>query len=229
MRAAVLPGRGVGGAPMRRMDGAARFAVVAAAPRCIARWSRVGRRLRVRGLRPSAALRGRRIAGVDVGGLSTTEATRRLLASASGAAGGVPVDFVVGSKRVADHAARSSASQVDWAAAVDAARAARATASGPCAAPAARRAVLRRGASPRRRVYDAALNYELDQIAAPVDRPHREAGLVLHGLHAGDRPGAAPGTSSTAKRPPRRDRRGRCPGSSAGAGVAARAATTRRR
>ena len=44
---------------------------------------------------------------------------------------------------------------------------------------------------PQVRAYDAAVTYKLGLLARAIDRPHREASLVLHGLKPAVVPGAA--------------------------------------
>jgi vancomycin resistance protein YoaR len=129
---------------------------------------------------PDKLARGIRIDGIDVGGLSASEATA-LLERRSRATLGTPVSFVA-----AGHTFRLKASDIalrpDWAAAVAKARHA-GDGLGPLRG--FRRLELRffgndvSAAS----AYDSAkLKAELARIAAIVDRPHRDAALVRHGL-----------------------------------------------
>lgn len=131
---------------------------------------------------------GTRIAGVDVGGMKPDDA-ERLLARRAARLAGVPVTFVVGSKRVAI-TPRELGVSVDWRAAV-----ATAAHRGGGFAPVRgfRRLALRvlhRDQVPPPRVYDAALDYELGQVAQRVASVHREAQLVRHGLRISVEPGA---------------------------------------
>ncbi|HEY5099342.1 MAG TPA: hypothetical protein VII54_04740, partial [Gaiellaceae bacterium] len=114
---------------------------------------------------------GTRIAGVDVGGMKPDDA-ERLLARRAARLAGVPVTFVVGSKRVAITPHELGVS-VDWHAAV-----ASAAHAGGGFAPLRgyRRLTLRFFAGnrvPAPRVYDAALQYELTQVAHRVTSAHR--------------------------------------------------------
>jgi len=119
------------------------------------------------------------VAGVNVGGLSEEEAQARLEATARRYAS-VPVAFTAGGKRFA---LRPAALDVrgDWNAA-----AAEALEEGGGARPlrGLKRLWLRiSGAEvqPSFDVYDPALDYRLSELAAEVDRPAREASLVLRG------------------------------------------------
>jgi vancomycin resistance protein YoaR len=118
------------------------------------------------------------VAGVNVGGLSEEEAQARLAATARRYAS-VPVVFTAGGERFA---LRPAALDVrgDW-------NAAAATAvdegGGPLPFRGLKRLWLRvSGAEvePTFDVYDPALEYRLSQLAAEIDRPAREASLVLH-------------------------------------------------
>jgi vancomycin resistance protein YoaR len=129
---------------------------------------------------PSTLARGVQVDGVDVGGLSTAEATR-LLQQRSQVALRTPVRFVV-----AGHAFRLTASDIglrpDWTTAVAAARD-RGDGFGPLRG--FRRLKVRVFGDDvtATAVYDKTkLNAVLSRIAARVDQPHREAAVVLHGL-----------------------------------------------
>ena len=129
---------------------------------------------------PSRIADGVRIAGVDVGGMTTREAERTLQHKAEALAA-VPVTF-----RVGPHAwrlqPRRLGIQVDWAAAVDAVRR-QGEGFGPLRG--FRRLDLRffgADVAPPTQVYDAALRYWLDRIGRTVNSPHRDAAIVLHGL-----------------------------------------------
>jgi vancomycin resistance protein YoaR len=124
---------------------------------------------------------GVRVDGVDVGGLSTAQATKTLERRAQVSLA-EPVEFVAAGGTFAISAARLGL-KPDWAAAVAAARD-KGDGFGPLRG--FRRIKLRvfgggdvvAGASYRA----AALKAELARIAAKVDRPHREAAIVRHGL-----------------------------------------------
>jgi vancomycin resistance protein YoaR len=129
---------------------------------------------------PSRIAGGVRIAGIDVGGMTTKEAERTLREKADSLAA-VPVTF-----RVGQHAwrlqPRRLGIQVDWAAAVDAVRR-QGQGFGPLRG--FRRLDLRffgADVAPPTQVYDAALRYWLDRIERTVNSPHRDAAIVLHGL-----------------------------------------------
>ena len=110
---------------------------------------------------PSRLAGGVRIAGVDVGG--------RSVAAGAGVAAG-------------ELQPRHLGIRVDWGAAVDAVRR-QGEGLGPLRG--LRRLALRffgADVAPPTQVYDAALQYKLNQIAAAVDAPHRDAAIVLHGL-----------------------------------------------
>jgi vancomycin resistance protein YoaR len=129
---------------------------------------------------PTRLAAGVRIAGVDVGGL-TPGAARSLLERKAKAMESVPVTF-----RAAGHTWRLSPHQlgvrVDWAAAVASARRA-GQGFGPFRG--FRRLDMRffgADVEPPTQAYDAALQYELRQIAGAVDTRPREASIVLRGL-----------------------------------------------
>ncbi len=129
---------------------------------------------------PERLAAGVHIAGVDVGGLTPHQA-RKLLERRAQRLENVPVTF-----NADGHTWHLSAEQLgvraDWAAAVNAVRH-QGDGFGPVRG--FRRLDLRvfgADVAPRTQVEDAALNYVLDRIALAVDRPHREARIVLHGL-----------------------------------------------
>ena len=129
---------------------------------------------------PSRLAEGTRVAGVDIGGLTAAEARERLEQRAATLAR-VPVAFVAGPDRFALTPTRLGI-EVDWAAAVDAARR-QGEGFGPVRG-------LRRlqtrvfgvDVAPPVRVYTAALAFELDRIEREVASKPREAALELRGL-----------------------------------------------
>ncbi|MGB8004882.1 MAG: VanW family protein [Gaiellaceae bacterium] len=129
---------------------------------------------------PSRLGNGVRIAGVDVGGKTPGQA-RAILQSRAKALAGVPVTFRVGS-RTWRLEPRRLGIEVDWGAAVDSVRR-QGNGFGPLRG--FRRLDLRffgPDIAPPTQVYDAALERKLDEIAAAVNRPAREAAIVLKGL-----------------------------------------------
>jgi vancomycin resistance protein YoaR len=129
---------------------------------------------------PGTLARGLRIDGVDVGGLSTADATRALKRR-SAATLGTPVTFVADG-RTFDLKAAAIGLTPDWAAAVASARQ-----RGDGFAPLRgfRRLALRffgDDVSANAHYSGASLNAVVARIAAGVDRPSREAAVVLHGL-----------------------------------------------
>jgi vancomycin resistance protein YoaR len=129
---------------------------------------------------PSRLAGGVRIAGVDVGGRTPSQA-RAILQRRADELAAVPVTFRVGS-RSWELEPRHLGIRVDWGAAVDAVRR-QGEGFGPLRG--LRRLDLRffgADVAPPTQVYDAALQYRLNQIAAAVDAPHRDAAIVLHGL-----------------------------------------------
>jgi vancomycin resistance protein YoaR len=129
---------------------------------------------------PGTLAKGIRVDGVDVGGLTTAEATL-LLKERSAASLAKPVRFTVAGHPFNLRAAQLGLKQ-DWAAAVAAARR-DGDGFGPLRG--FRRVGLRLFGSDiaARATYDKAkLNLALDRIAKAVDEPHHEAGIVLHGL-----------------------------------------------
>jgi vancomycin resistance protein YoaR len=138
---------------------------------------------------PGTLARGLRVDGVDVGGLSTAEATRTLQRR-SQATLGKPVPFVAAGRTFQLKASDISL-EPDWAAAVVAARH-EGDGFGPLRG--FRRFKLRffGGDVAAKAAYsDARLKAALARIAARIDRPHREAAVVLHGL----KPAIAPARS----------------------------------
>lgn len=139
---------------------------------------------------PERLARGVQIAGVAVGGLTPEEARTRL-ERRSRALAHVPVTFVAGSKTWNVTPSQLGV-KVDWAAAVDAARR-EGDGFGPVRG--LRRLQTRffgSDVAPPTEVYEPALRYQVDRIAATVDRPAREASIVLRGLVpvvVGSRPG----------------------------------------
>jgi vancomycin resistance protein YoaR len=135
---------------------------------------------------PGTLARGVQVDGVDIGGLSVAEATRKLQRQAH-AALGTPVAFVADGKsfklKAADIGLRA-----DWAAAVADARR---TGDGFAPMRGFRRLKLRlfgEEVSAQASYSEPRLKAVLARIAARVDVRHREAAIVLHGL----RPGVAP-------------------------------------
>jgi len=126
---------------------------------------------------PARIAEGVRIAGVDVGGLSPGQA-RALLERRAAALEHVPATFLAGEQRwqVTPHRLGVEA---DWAAAVDAAQH-QGEGFGPFRG--LRRVKVRvfgADIAPPAKVYAPALDYELRQLATAIDRPHREAAIVL--------------------------------------------------
>jgi vancomycin resistance protein YoaR len=123
---------------------------------------------------------GTRIAGVDVGGLSTAQATR-VLERRAAAVNAVPVTFTAGSKRWRISAKRLEV-DVDWRAAVEAARE-RGDGFGPVQG--LRRLSVRffgAEVTPPTRVYDPALNYYIAKIQRQLDAAPRDAAITFKGL-----------------------------------------------
>jgi vancomycin resistance protein YoaR len=128
---------------------------------------------------PSRLASGVRIAGVDVGGKTPREA-RAILERRSRALAAVPVAFRAGSRTWLLEPRRLGIT-VDWRAAVDAVRR-QGNGFGPLRG--FRRLDLRffgADVAPPTQVYDAALEQKLNEIAAAVNTPAREAAVVLHG------------------------------------------------
>jgi vancomycin resistance protein YoaR len=132
---------------------------------------------------------GVKIAGVNVGGLTAEEAQARL-EEAARRSESVPVVFTAGGAtfplRPSDVEARGN-----WAAAVDEALE---KGDGPVPLRGLERVWLRAAGAnvePTIEVYDAALDYRLEQIGSDVDEPAREAALMLNGLEPEVVPGRA--------------------------------------
>ena len=129
---------------------------------------------------PEKLAEGTRIAGVDVGGLSPRDA-RALLEGRAERLARVPVEFTAGGRRwrLAPHRLGVI---VDWDAAL---RAAAHDGRGIGPVRGYRRLELRFFAGdvePSARVYDAALQYELERISSQLETRHRDARLVRRGL-----------------------------------------------
>jgi vancomycin resistance protein YoaR len=123
---------------------------------------------------------GAKVAGVDVGGLSP-KAAQSLLEERALAFRRVPVVFTARDRRFAIRPSRL-ALEVDWAAAVEAARQ-EGEGFGPVQG--LRRIGMRvfgTDVSPAVDVYEPALERELKRISAAVDDPHRDAAVRLRGL-----------------------------------------------
>jgi len=123
---------------------------------------------------------GTRVDGVDVGGLSPAAAERELAQRWERTAA-TPVAFTFGTHRFLI-SAKEIGMQVDWAAAVAAARR---HGDGFGLVRGYRRLVLKlfpSDVTPSGRASDAALAYELGLIGKVTDRPSRSAQLVRHGL-----------------------------------------------
>jgi vancomycin resistance protein YoaR len=131
---------------------------------------------------------GTKIAGVDVSGMTPAEA-RQLLERRAARLSRVPVTFSFGSKSFAV-TPRELGVAVDWKGLVDQA-AKQGGGFGPLRG--YRRLELQlfpRDLTPAPQAYDAAMQYEISQIAHAVASPHREATLVRHGLHVSIMPGS---------------------------------------
>src|SRR5438067_8583685 len=138
---------------------------------------------------PATIASGVRVDGIDVGGLSASQA-RGLLEGKAAVLSSRPVVFVAGEKRFRIRPAELGV-QSDWRAAVDDARR-----QGSGFAPL--RGFKRLGVevfgadvTPSTSVLTGALQYELERIARVVDRPARDASLVLRGTHVIVRPARA--------------------------------------
>jgi vancomycin resistance protein YoaR len=123
---------------------------------------------------------GVRVDGVDVGGLSSGEAVKKLETHARAVAN-VPVTFVAGGRTWRLRAANLGV-EADWAAAVKLAQK-HGDGFGPV------RGLRRIGVrvfgadvTPPTRVWVRAVNYELTRMSRAVGRPHRDAAIVLKGL-----------------------------------------------
>jgi vancomycin resistance protein YoaR len=123
---------------------------------------------------------GVRIAGLDVGGMTSGAAKRRLERRAAAVAN-VPVVFAAGDRRWTVTPAQLGV-RTDWNAAVEAAQR-QGGGFGPIRG--FRRIGVRvfgADVAPPTTVYEAALNYELNAMARALGRPHREPSLRLNGL-----------------------------------------------
>ncbi len=130
---------------------------------------------------PGKLASGTRIAGIDVGGLSASDA-RRLLERRSQQLSRAPVTFSADGKPFT-LTPRQVGVQVDWAAAVASAER---QGGGFGFVRGYRRLEIEffpEDVVPPTHAYDAALSYELGLIGRAVDAPHREARLVRRGLH----------------------------------------------
>ena len=128
----------------------------------------------------SALAAGTTVSGVDVGGLSQSEAVRVLTARAA-AVERVPITFTAGGESYALAASQLGVS-VDWDAAV---RDAAAAGGGVAPVRGYRRLQARFfgiDEAPPVTAYDAAVNYKLDQVAKDVARSGVDAKLVRKGL-----------------------------------------------
>jgi len=128
---------------------------------------------------PATLPEGVRVAGVDVGGL-TPAAARVDLERRARALANTPVTFTADGRSWRLRPSQLGIS-VNWDAAV-------VTALREGNGPVPVRGFLRLGVrifgadvSPAAEAYDAALNFELDRFARALDRPHREAAIVLKG------------------------------------------------
>ncbi|HVW89781.1 MAG TPA: VanW family protein [Gaiellaceae bacterium] len=138
---------------------------------------------------PDRLASGTRIAGVDVGGLTTKDA-ERLLAGRAARLANVPVTFIAGTKRFQLTAAQLGVS-IDWKDAVETARN-QGGGFGPIRG--LRRLSLEffpENVVPPIRARQDGLDYELDLISASIGSAPREARLVRHGLHISIAAGSA--------------------------------------
>jgi vancomycin resistance protein YoaR len=130
---------------------------------------------------PDRLANGTRIDGIDVGGLTPSDA-QRLLERRSARLATVPVVFTAAGRRF-PITPKTLGVQVDWAGAV---RTAEQQGSGFAIARGYKRLELEffpADLAPSIRAYDAALDYELTLLSKAVDTPHHEARLVRRGLH----------------------------------------------
>jgi vancomycin resistance protein YoaR len=129
---------------------------------------------------PAKLAEGVRIAGVDVGGLSPADA-RRTLERREAALANVPVRFTDGHRTFAVRPKQLGV-KVDWRAAVESAQR---EGEGFAVVRGLRRLKVRifpADLVPPTRVFDAALGYEVSQLAKKIDRGPREAAIVRRGL-----------------------------------------------
>ena len=136
---------------------------------------------------PDKLANGTRIAGVDIGGLSASDA-EQLLQRRSQQLNNVPVTFVFGAHRF-HLTPRALGIQVDWRQAV---KSAEQQGGGSGIVRGYRRLELEffpADLVPPIQAYDAGLSYEIGLLGKAVDSPHQEARLVRHGLHITIAPG----------------------------------------
>jgi len=136
---------------------------------------------------PDELAKGTKIAGVDVGGLTPTQA-RKELERRSDSLSRVPVTFTAGGRSFR-LTPRQMGVGIDWAAAVASAER---QGSGFGFVRGYRRLGLEFFSDdlmPPSRAYEAAMQYELGLISHAVSTPHREARLVRRGLHVTIAPG----------------------------------------
>jgi vancomycin resistance protein YoaR len=129
---------------------------------------------------PDELAEGTRVAGVDVGGLTTKQAVA-LLERRSEQLADMPVTFVVGPERWRIRP-RTLGVEPNWAAAVAQAKQ---KGEGFAVVRGYRRLALRfspENVEPGVRSYEAAVAYELDRLADSFDRPQRPARIVRRGL-----------------------------------------------
>jgi vancomycin resistance protein YoaR len=120
------------------------------------------------------------VAGIDVGGLSPA-AAKALLAERAEAQAAIPVTFTAGGQTW-DIAPKELGVVEDWDAAVDEAMA---KGGGSTLIRGFRRIGLRLSpvdVEPAVHAYDNAVKYKVSLLAEDVDRPHRDARLVRHGM-----------------------------------------------
>jgi vancomycin resistance protein YoaR len=130
---------------------------------------------------------GTKIAGVDVGGM-TTQRARAELERRAAALKRVPVTFVSAGRSWRIRPVELGVSS-DWRAAIEAARR---DGDGFAFVRGYRRLALRFGSpslTPKAKVYRAALAYEIGVLAAAIDRPARDARLTRRGLRFEVEPG----------------------------------------
>ncbi len=123
---------------------------------------------------------GSEVAGVKISGLTSEEATTRL-EERSRQLASVPVVFTAGDERFALRPSDLDA-RVDWAAVTEQART---EGNWPMPFRGLKRVWIRlRGndVQPSAEVYEPRLAHELDRMAATIDRPGRDAAIVLRGL-----------------------------------------------
>jgi vancomycin resistance protein YoaR len=129
---------------------------------------------------PGRIAHGITVAGVDVGGLTATEARAKLVRTAARYAT-LPVTFTAGEQRFRIRPTRLAV-RADWNAAV-------AEALGEGDGPIPLRGLERLQArlfgadiEPRARAYEPRLQFELNRMASVIDRPAREAAIELEGM-----------------------------------------------